>query len=102
MSGRIIQRTFGYISLDCKGSYGSFSSVIMPRDTIFCQESKQTILISNKPFLICQNQILFILLFYYDSSIEDFYLLLKLMQVLSFQTVLLYSFHNGYDEIAHF
>jgi hypothetical protein len=57
MRGSIIQRTFGYISLDGKGPYGSFRRVIVPRDTIFSQESKQTILISNKPFLIRQNQV---------------------------------------------
>jgi hypothetical protein len=102
MSGSLIKRTFGHISLDLKGSYGSFSSVIMPRDTVFSQESKQTILIPNKPFLIGQHQVGFIRLVYYDCSIEDVYLVLKLTQVPSFQTIILYRFHNGNDEIAYF
>ena len=46
MSGSLVKRAFGYISLDGEGSYGSFSSIIMPRDTIFCQE-KQT----NYPYI---------------------------------------------------
>src|SRR5216684_1065134 len=102
MSGRIMKRTFGYVSLDGKGSDGSFSSVVMPRDTVLSQESKQTILISNESFLICHNQVRFTLLVYYDLSIEDVYLLLKLKQVPSFQTIILYCFHNGDDEISHF
>src|SRR6266487_5389690 len=102
MSSRIMKRTFRYFSLDCKGSYGSFSSVVMPRDTVFSQESKQTIPISNKPFLVGQNQVCFILLVYDDLSIEDVYLLLKFMQVPSFQTIILYRFHNGDNEISHF